>query len=571
MIASALAETLSLGAIIPFLGALADPERTFQQPLVAEIARWLNISSPKDLLLPLALGFGIAAFCSAAIRVLLLWANTRLSYSIGGDFSVECYRRTLHQPYEVHVARNSSVVLSAIAKKVGIAIAVLYQLTTLLSSLVLTAAVILALVFIDARIAILAGGTFCILYLLIVRYTKRTLLENSIWSARQEDVAIQVLQEGLGGVRDVLLDGVQDAYSTKYANIVYLLRKTQATNVFLAASPRYAMEAIGMIIISALAYVLSSQAGHGTFATALPVLGAFALGAQRLLPTLQQIYAAWAGVVGNHGAVVDVLAMLDQPLPALSNATEMRPSPTALTPKHSISMNNIRFRYSDEGPWVLNGINVDIIKGSRVGIIGSTGSGKSTVVDLFMGLLSPTEGHLAVDGSPVTENTLRQWQRCIAHVPQQIFLSDASIAENIAFGISRKRIDMALVKQAARQAQIADFVETSPEGYDAFVGERGVRLSGGQRQRIGIARALYKQASILVLDEATSALDGETENLVMQTIDGLDRNLTVLIVAHRLSTLKNCDCIVELVNGQAVNYRSYEELLKSRQADNFLS
>jgi ATP-binding cassette subfamily B protein len=312
-----------------------------------------------------------------------------------------------------------------------------------------------------------------------------------------------------------------------------------------------------MMLIAALAYGLSRQAGG--IATALPVLGALALGAQRLLPALQQSYSAWAGIAGNHALLVDTIALLDQPL----SAEMLQPSPAPLLFKDSIRFKNVHFRYTDQSPWVLDGLSLMIPKGARVGLVGSTGSGKSTAIDLLMGLLMPTKGELLVDGQPIVGNRLRAWQRSIAHVPQSIYLADTTLAENIAFGVLPEVIDLDRVQQAARQAQIASFIERSPEGYQAYVGERGIRLSGGQRQRIGIARALYKQARVLVFDEATSALDNITEQSVMDSIDGLNRELTIVIVAHRLSTLRRCDIIVELQGGRVVAQGHYEELLQT--------
>ena len=239
------------------------------------------------------------------------------------------------------------------------------------------------------------------------------------------------------------------------------------------------------------------------------------------------------------------------PLPAQVN----QPEPEPLELRQSIRFDNVSFQYSSNGTWVLEGIDLTIPKGARVGIIGSTGSGKSTALDLLMGLLEPTHGQILVDGQPISLDHKRAWQRTVAHVPQNIFLADTTIAENIAFGIPPDQIDLERVRKAAQQARIADFIESRPEAYSAIVGERGVRISGGQRQRIGIARALYKQASVLIFDEATSALDNETEQAVMQTIEGLNKDLTLLIIAHRLTTLKNCDVIVKL-DGRRISAQS---------------
>jgi ATP-binding cassette subfamily B protein len=273
---------------------------------------------------------------------------------------------------------------------------------------------------------------------------------------------------------------------------------------------------------------------------------------------MQQGFVAWATIAGSHAYLSDTVELLEQPLPAESS----QPVPQPLLLRESIRFDAVRFRYNADGPWVLDGFDLAIRKGERIGFVGSTGSGKSTTLDLLMGLLMPCEGRLLVDEEPITGPRVRMWQRTLAHVPQSIYLADSTLAENIAFGVPREKIDMQRVRIAARQAQLADFIENRPEGYDAFVGERGVRLSGGQRQRVGIARALYKQARVLILDEATSALDNATERSVMDSIDSFDRDLTVLIIAHRLSTVKRCDRIVELAQGRVIAQGRYDQLLE---------
>ena len=311
-----------------------------------------------------------------------------------------------------------------------------------------------------------------------------------------------------------------------------------------------------MVLIAILAYALSQQ--DGGVSTALPVLGALAIGAQRLLPALQQIYSAWAAIAGNHASLADIIVLLNQPLPGYL----LKSAPAQLPFKNSICFDSVRFRYSNESPWVLDGINLTIPKGARVGFVGSTGSGKSTTLDILMGLLKPTEGQILVDDKPIKGNRLRAFQQNIAHVPQNIYLADTTLAENIAFGVPLDIIDLNRVRNAARQAQIADFIESNPSGYQAYVGEQGIRLSGGQLQRIGIARALYKQANVLIFDEATSALDNNTEKSVMDAIKGLNNDLTILLIAHRLTTVRNCDTIIELEKGRIISQGTYEHLFK---------
>ena len=419
----------------------------------------------------------------------------------------------------------------------------------------LLVAIMFALVVINPVVAMIATAGFGSCYGLITWLARRRLHRNGQLIAQEHTQVVKALQEGLGGIRDVLLDGTQPVYCEFYRQADQRWRLAQGENVFIGQSPRFAMEALGMVLIAGLALSLSRQAGGIT--AALPVLGALALGAQRMLPVMQQGYAAWTSIGGSHASFADTIKLLDQPLPPELT----RPVPVPLSFHESIRFNNVRFRYTHDGPWVLDDLNVTVPKGARMGFVGSTGSGKSTLMDVLMGLLSPSEGELLVDGEPICGDRIRAWQRSIAHVPQSIFLADTSLAENIALGVRREDIDRNRVRMAARQAQIADFIESGPEGYDAVVGERGVRLSGGQRQRIGIARALYKQASVLVLDEATSALDNATEQSVIDAIEGLDRDLTILLIAHRLTTVQHCDSIVELEQGKVVAQGSYEQLI----------
>ena len=555
MLVSALAEVVSLGAVLPFLGILTVPDRVFNHPIVADVAQVLGITSADQLVLPLTVAFAAAALIAGAIRMLLLWSSTRFAYASGADLSIDVYRRTLYQPYRVHVARNSSEVISGISIKVAGTVGVLTSFLTVISSIPLLVTIMLALFAIDPIVALEATVGFGGSYALITWMGRRRLHRNSQRIAYEQTQVVKALQEGLGGIRDVLLDGTQPVYCDVYRQADLPLRRAQGNNAFITANPRYVMEALGLVVIAALAYGLSRDAGG--VATALPVLGTLALGAQRLLPALQQAYSAWAAITGSHASLADTIDLLDQPLPA----EVQQPAPAPLPFQDAIRFCAVRFRYTSEGPWVLDGLNLTIPKGSRVGFVGSTGSGKSTTLDLLMGLLMPTEGEVLVDGRAIRGNRVRAWQRTIAHVPQSIYLADITLAENIAFGVRLEAIDMQRVQQAARQAQIADFIESRPQGYNAFVGERGIRLSGGQRQRIGIARALYKQASVLVFDEATSALDNATEQSVMDAIESLNRDLTILIIAHRLTTVQRCDTIVELKQGRAVEQTTYEQLL----------
>ncbi len=559
MVMVSFAEILSIGAVLPFLGALTAPERVFDHSLAQPLIQMLGITSASQLLLPMTVIFVLATLVAGVMRLLLLWVNTRLSFAVGADLSISMYRRTLLQPYAVHLSRNSSEVINGISNKASVATNCLLMGLNIVSAGAAIIAIMLALLTVDAVIALVTFGGFALIYIASVWVTRRRLLLNSQRIAQGSTQVLKALQEGLGAMREILIDSSQESYCEIYRNADLKVRRATGDSTFVSSSPRYVVEALSMIFIAGVAYMLARQADG--IARGIPVLGALALGAQRLLPLLQQVYFSLTGIKANQISIQDALDLLDQPLPALPA------HPSQPIPFHeSIALHQLSFRYGAETPVVLDRLDLTIPKGARTGFIGATGSGKSTLLDIIMGLLSPTDGSLAIDGQAVGPGNCRAWQAHIAHVPQAIFLADTTIEENIAFGLPKELIDHERVRSAARQAQIADVIEGWPLGYQAMVGERGVRLSGGQRQRIGIARALYKQADVIIFDEATSALDSDTEQAVMDAIEGLSKELTILMIAHRLSTLKNCTQIIELSGGSISRIGTYEEIIAQLHA-----
>ena len=554
---SSLVEVVSLGAVIPFLGAMASPVMVFEHSAAAPFVRFFQVEGPEHLLLPLAALFACAAIFAALVRLMLLWVGTRLVFAIGADISLDIYQRTLHQPYAVHVSRNSSEVVSGIMVKAdAVTAGGLMPSVQLLSALVTLIIMAIAVVALDPKVALVTFFGLGAAYGALILTVRKRLAKNGKRMAQESTQVLKCLQEGLGGIRDVLLDGSQSTYCKSYRESDLPLRRAQGSNYFISASPRYVMEAIGLSIIAGLSYYLVRQPEG--FERALPLLGVLALGAQRLLPTLQQAYAAWAVIKGNQTFVQDAITLLDQPMPQFQIDVSHE-----LTFCSEIRLRAVSFSYQPASTSVLKDLDLTIKKGERIGIIGATGSGKSTLMDLLMGLLEPSAGTLEVDGTKIDASTRTAWQSHIAHVPQSIYLADSSVEENIAFGIPPEAIDHDRVREAARQSQIADFIESMPNCYRSEVGERGVRLSGGQRQRIGIARALYKRADVIVFDEATSALDTRTEKSVMEAIDTLSPGLTIIIIAHRLSTLQKCDRIIELGSGRVLRTGSYDNIVHS--------
>lgn len=557
MLISGGAELLTLGAVLPFLAVLSDPELLWKQTLVKSLANQWGITNSADLVLPVSLVFSLAAIFAAAVRLANLWLNLRLAAAIGSDLSCEAYRRTLYQPYMVHIQRNSSEVITSTITMTSQTVIALNAILQIITSFTIATGVLLGLFLIDAPVAFSVLTIFSLMYCTMAFGIRRELRSNGknvLYSSNQR---LKTLQEGLGAIRDVLLDGSQLTYLNIYRNADLSQRRYQAKNTFLGSFPRYIIEALSILMIVILASILFFRRGSNT--TVIPLLGVLALGSQRLLPAFQQIYSGWTAVRSYSPSIEGVLEMIRQPLPPLLDVVK------PLCFDHSVIFKNVYFSYSPEQKDILRDLNFEIRAGERIGLIGTTGSGKSTTADLLMGLLEPTKGNIYVDGVDLHSSTepelLSAWRSSISHVPQDIYLSDGTISENIAFGIPKNKIDMNRVVKAAQQAQISSFIEDSSEGYQTFVGERGIRLSGGQRQRIAIARAIYKQASMLVFDEATSALDTSTEYAVMDSIESLSNNLTIVLIAHRLSTVRRCSKVIQLLNGVIVAAGSPDDVL----------
>lgn len=552
MLVSVFAEMVSLAAIIPFLGILTAPEHIFDNDSLQPLFGVVGIGGPDQLVLPLTVGFIVIAFFSGVIRIVLLYLSIRLSHLTGGDLSVNIYARTLYQDYEVHLARNSSELINGVVNKTGVVIGgVVMPLLVLLSSSFLVFGLVSALIIIDTVATFSAVVCFGALYVVIGYFTRTNLKYYGKVVAKESTHMVKALQEGLGGIRDVLVDNNQQFYIEAYRKADYALRRADGDIAFIGSSPRYIIEAIGISLIAALAYFMS-QLPEG-MEGAIPVLGALALAAQRLLPALQQAYSSISSIRGSAASLGDIIALLDQDMPDYASSVLL----PEISFQKRIRLRDVHFCYAETDRSVLSGVDIDINKGDRVGIVGETGSGKSTLVDIIMGLLVPTRGKMMIDDQRIGLNNKYAWSAHIAHVPQRIFLVDGSIEENIAFGVPMEHISRNKVEQAASQAQISGFIGSMPDKYETIVGECGVRLSGGQRQRIGIARALYKNADVIVLDEATSALDNETESAVMEAIEELSAELTLIIVAHRHTTLEKCDYIYRVSDGNVTNVGDY--------------
>jgi len=555
MILTSMFEVISIGAVIPFLGVLIEPSNIFELPAAQSFIQFLEVDQPTQIILPISVLFAIAVLLSGSMRLLLLWASVRFGFALGVDFSVGIFTRVINQPYIAHTKQNSSDIISAISIKIAQVInGVVLSVLNMISSFIIFIAIITILLIINPGASLIAIGFFSSLYLFYYLYVKQKLKENSLKISLESNSLIKILQEALGGIRDIIIDGNQESYRNIFQRADLIFRKSLGSNLFISSSPRYIMETFGVLLIVLLAYMLSTQ-GEKSFADGIPVLGALALGAQRLLPVMQIFYNAWGNLKGTHFVLEEVLVFLN-----LNDSKTMNVIHDDCDFEKNIRLKDVSFGYDENSLPAINKINVEIKKGDCIGVIGKTGSGKSTLIDIMMGLLDPTHGTLEVDENVITSSNRRAWQSRIAHVPQSIYLSDSTIEENIAFGIPVEEIDSSLVRRAAISANIDSVVNEWPLKYKTTLGERGIRLSGGQRQRIGIARALYKQADVLFLDEATSSVDSTTESSIMKAIEKLGNDVTLIIIAHRITTLKNCSRILELTNEGKIYEKAYSDI-----------
>ena len=548
MLLGAVAELATLGSLLPFLSLLAGVAGPARSPSLARFFAATGATSPSEQIFVAATLFAAIALTAGAIRLTLSWSTYMFKALLGDELTREVQRRILMQPYAFHLERNSSQAVAAIETIDMLVTNVLVQLIYAIVAGFIALAIVATLIYVEPFAATITAAAFSLLYLAVSAFTRRPLARNSNVIRAAYEERIRIVQESIGGIRDVIIDGAQRVCLDTFARVTRRYNLAIATTNFFSGAPRFIIEAVGMAAIAMVAMLIAYRAGG--FAAALPLLGAVALGAQRLLPLLQQVYHGWASISGHRSLVAEVLSLLRLPAPA-AEADDLPLEPLSL--KDKISIEQVSFSYRGSRQAVLDRVSFEVPRGSMLGLVGKTGSGKSTLADLVMGLIEPTAGKIAVDGVPLEGDTRLRWQRSIAHVPQSIFLSDTSIARNIAFGVPPELIDDERVRAAAATAQLHDFVMSLPDGYHTKIGERGIRLSGGQRQRLGIARAIYKATPVLVLDEATSALDNVTEAAVMKALEQLgEKGRTIIVIAHRLSTLTGCDFMVRLEDGRAV-------------------
>ena len=553
-------DVLGVASILPFMAVLTNPELVETNQFLSTAFTQLGFTDPQNFLFALGSMVFVLLIFSLGFKALTTYAQLRFTlmreYSIGKRL-VEGY---LHQPYSWFLSRHSADLGKTILSEVGTVINQGFTpIITLIAQGAVATVLLTLLILIEPKLALIVGLTLAAAYALIFKATRGFLTRIGQESVKANQGRFTAVSEAFGASKEVKVGGLEQDYIQRFAAPAQTYARHQATAQVISQLPRFALEAIafgGMLLV-----VLYLMAKSGSFASALPIIALYAFAGYRLMPALQQIY----GAVTQLRFAGPALDALHSDLMSLQPA-HPNPSQDVIPLNHAITLNRIQYRYPNAPHLALKNLSLTIPAKSTVGLVGATGSGKTTTVDLILGLLEAQEGTLEVDCEVINEHNKRAWQRTIGYVPQQIYLADDTVAANIAFGLDAKDINQAAVERAAKIANLHDFVHNElPQQYQTTVGERGVRLSGGQRQRIGIARALYRNPQVLIMDEATSALDNLTERAVMEAVHNLGHEITIILIAHRLSTVKACDTIFLIEKGEMKAKGTFSELTNDNE------
>ena len=556
-------EILGVASIIPFMALVGDMNQIEQNTFIAEIYRLSGITSESQFIFLIGLCVLGLLFVSMIISIFTTWGLSMFANKIGTEIADRLYTYYLNQDWLFHASGSSAQLTKKITTEtMRVTGAVLVPLMLMNSKVTLSLLMSISIFLYDPKVALIGLSIFAISYFFLFRGVRNQLNKNGIAISEVNEERFRLMNEGFGGIKDLLLMGRDNDFINRFNRSGKTLAYSQGTNAALAQAPRYFVEllAFGSMIVLIL-YLIASH--NGNLGMILPILSVYAIGIIKLLPAFQQIYSSIAIIKANIPAFESIQQDLHDSLHKELKSQKFEQN--YLNPKHSISLENITFTYPNKEEPALNKLDMLIPSNSVIGIVGPSGSGKSTLIDILLCLIKPDNGHLKIDDQIINTQNRRSWQNTIGFVAQSIFLSEGTIAENVAFGIPEKQIDFSQVQKVLKLAHLSDFIATLDQGIHTKVGERGVQLSGGQRQRIGIARALYHNAEVLVFDEATSSLDGITEKMIMEAIHNFSGKKSIILIAHRLKTVKKCDKIFFIDKGKVADQGTYQELVESNK------
>ena len=563
VILGALSSALMVGSVLPFLMVLSDPGQIARVPALAWAYEVFGFTSDYAFLIAMGLAsFGVIVL-SSLIQIAKTYVVARFAMMRIHSISHRLMIAYLRQPYAFFLNRHTGEMNTRVlAETTEVVNVFLRPAAELIAASLTVIALMGLLLWVNPVVAAISFALLGGLYVVVYVLSRRALKQYGLVRAKANSDRYRIANEALGGIKDIKLLGREASYAARYAAPSYRMGRALTSVQLISQIPQNILKAVafgGVILLCLMLMDPQGLASGAALGGILPTLGLFAFAGQRLMPELSKLYNSLAQLQAGSAAVNVVH---DDLINRAGSGSLPSAIPSALGLNKRLAFVDVSYRYPNAELAGLTGVTLDFKAGERIGIVGSTGAGKTTLADLVLGLLQPSKGLIVADGTPITQANLRAWQQSVGYVPQDIFLTDASISENIALGEPPQEIDEARVRRAAEIARIDAFIlEELPDGYATTIGERGVRLSGGQRQRIGIARALYHDADLIVFDEATSALDNLTEREVMTAIDALPGDKTVLMIAHRLSTVKHCDRIVVLDKGRVVDCDTWDWLM----------
>jgi len=556
-------EILSIASIVPFMTLVGDMGQLQQDTIMVQVYQASGITSESKFVFLLGVGVLIMLFISAMISIFTIWKLSMFASKIGAEISDRLYTHYLKQGWLFHASGSSAQLTKKITTEAQrVTNGIVMPLMQMNARIVLVLFMSLTIFIYDPKVATVGLTAFSIAYFILFKLVRLRLQRNGRAISEVNEQRFRLMNEGFGGIKDVLLLGRDNDFVKRFNQTGCTLAYSQGSNVALTQVPRYFMELVAFgSMIALVLYLIASH--DGNLGMILPILSVYALATFKLLPAFQQIYAGAATIKGSISAFESIQQDLISSVK--TQPTTLKSEYSYLHPKQQISLENVTFSYPGKSELTLNQLNMSIPANSVIGIVGSSGSGKSTLIDILLGLIEPQQGQLKVDSAIINDQNRRSWQNTIGFVAQSIFLSEGSIAENVAFGVPQDQIDLDQVQQALKLAHLTEFLQSLEQGVHTKVGERGVQLSGGQRQRIGIARALYHEAEVLVFDEATSSLDGITEKMIMEAINSFSGQKTIIMIAHRLKTVQKCDQIFFIDKGQVIDQGTYQELIETNE------
>lgn len=559
VVLSAFVEIIGVISIIPFMALVGDMNQLKQDTIFAQLYQMSGISSELYFVFLLGLAVLLMLFISALISMFTTWKACMFGCEIGSEISSRLYLHYLKQQWLFHTLNstaNLTKLLHTETSRVsgGILMPLMQMNARVLFSILLSFSIFIY----DPKVGVVGFFIFAMAYLVLYKFVRVRLQRNGKILSQESGVRFRLINEGFGGIKDILLLGREHHFVNHYKFTNQKLAYSLGTNQALSLVPRYFIELIAFSsLITLTLYLLMSH--NGNLGIILPIISVYVLATFRLLPAFQQIYVCLAAIKSNMASFESIKQDLfkSSRLEITSNKSDQ----TSLNLMEKISLEDVSFTYPGKVTPTLNQINISILANSVVGIVGESGSGKSTLINILLGLIEPQEGLLKIDSTPINDKNRRSWQNTIGFVAQSIFLSEGTISENVAFGIPPDQINLEQVQTALKLAHLSELIKSLEHGIHTKVGERGVQLSGGQRQRIGIARALYHEAKVLVFDEATSSLDGITEKMIIEDIHEFSGQKTIIMVAHRLKTVKKCDLIFFMDKGKLIDKGTFQELV----------